>query len=60
MSEPMLTPDDVARLLGCSKRTVRRMVAKGQVPEPVRIGRLIRWPREVIAKWIAGGCPAQE
>jgi len=60
MSEPMLTPDEVAGLLGCSKRTVRRLVAKGHMPEPVRIGSLIRWPREVIATWIAGGCPPQE
>ncbi|MFO7858943.1 MAG: helix-turn-helix domain-containing protein [Ectothiorhodospiraceae bacterium] len=60
MNEPMLTSEDVARLLGCSKRTVRRLVAKGQIPRPLRIGRLIRWQQDVIVTWMAGGCPPQK
>ena len=53
----MLTVDGVATLLACSPRTVYRLVDKGRIPRPARIGGLIRWPREVLERWIAEGCP---
>lgn len=59
MTGPMLTPDQVAELLGCSTRTVRRWVGTGAMPEPVRIGGLIRWPRRTVEAWIAAGCPGR-
>jgi excisionase family DNA binding protein len=57
MTGALLKIDEVAGLLGCSRRTVRRLVATGQMPAPLRIGSLIRWPKEVIETWIARGCP---
>jgi excisionase family DNA binding protein len=47
----------VAGLLGCSVRHVYRLADGGQMPTPVRLGALVRWPRQVIADWIAAGCP---
>jgi len=55
----LLTADDVADQLTCSPRHVRRMSARGVMPAPVKFGRLVRWPRESIADWIASGCPVQ-
>ena len=59
-SEPaLLTADDVAGQLACSPRHVRRMSERGVMPAPVKVGRLVRWPRAAIAQWIASGCPVQ-
>jgi len=52
----MLTVHDVARMLSCSARTVYRLTDSGRVPRPVKLGALVRWPREVIEHWIARGC----
>ena len=51
--------DDVARLLMCSSRTVRRVAEAGRMPKPVRIGTLLRWNREQIRDWVRQGCPLQ-
>ena len=53
----MLTIDGVAALLVCSPRTVYRLVDTGRIPRPVRIGGMIRWPREPFERWVAQGCP---
>ncbi|MGD9691095.1 MAG: helix-turn-helix transcriptional regulator [Phycisphaerales bacterium] len=50
---------DVAALaarLGCSARHIYRLSAKGQLPRPVKLGALNRWPSETIDAWIAAGC----
>jgi excisionase family DNA binding protein len=33
----------VAELLSVSERTVRRLMEKGDLPAPVRLGRAVRW-----------------
>jgi excisionase family DNA binding protein len=53
----MLTVDDVAGMLNCSIRTVYRLTDSARMPKPVKLGALVRWPREVIERWIAQGCP---
>ncbi len=55
----MLTVHDVARMLNCSARTIYRLTDAGKMPRPVKLNALVRWPREVIEHWIAGGCPDQ-
>ncbi len=40
--ERLLTTDDVAMILGVSVRTIRRLVASGQL-RPVYVGRLPRF-----------------
>jgi excisionase family DNA binding protein len=47
----------VAALLDCSPRHVYRLADAGRMPQPVRLGALVRWPRQVIADWIDAGCP---
>ena len=69
MSDPVLRPEvdtpakmccvtEVALILDCSPRHVRRLADSGLMPRPVHIGRLIRWQRLEIDKWIAAGCPS--
>lgn len=53
----MLTIDEVAGMLNCSGRTVHRLADAGRMPRPVRLGALVRWPRESIESWISRGCP---
>jgi excisionase family DNA binding protein len=53
----MISADDLARELGISTRTVRRLDLEGKLPGPVRIGRAVRWPRQTIVEWIAAGAP---
>lgn len=57
----LLSPADLARELGLSTRTVRRLDLEGRLPAPVRIGRAVRWSRDsVILPWIAAGCPTRD
>jgi excisionase family DNA binding protein len=53
----MLTVDTFADMLSVSPRHVRRLVDAGKCPQPVRLGRSCRWPRPVVERWIADGCP---
>lgn len=41
----LLTQRDLARLLRCHPRTVRRMELAGELPPPIGSGRLKRWRR---------------
>ena len=53
----MLTVDGVAKMLACSPRSIYRLADAGRIPQPVRIGGLVRWPRAVLEQWIKEGCP---
>jgi prophage regulatory protein len=57
MTSELLDVRQVAELLRCSPRTVRRLADAGAMPPPVRLGGLVRWPRQVVTQWIADGCP---
>ena len=48
---------DVAHLLSCSARHVRRLSDAGRMPRPVKLGTLARWKRAEIEQWLAAGCP---
>lgn len=39
---PWYTPDDIARLVGCSRRTIIRWCDQRRIPH-MRVGRLIRF-----------------
>jgi predicted DNA-binding transcriptional regulator AlpA len=54
----MLDVSQVAILLGCSARHVRRLTDAGKCPRPIKLGALARWPRPVIDDWIASDCPS--
>ena len=56
----LLTVQAIAALMACSPRTVHRLVDARRIPPPVRLGRMVRWPREPFEQWIASGCPLPE
>lgn len=55
--ERMLGIKDVAARLGVAEITVRRLADTGRMPQPVKIGWLLKWDRPVLENWIAAGCP---
>ena len=54
----MLNTHDVAKMLRCSARTVRRLADAGRMPRPRKLGALVRWSRKQVEGWIADGCPS--
>jgi predicted DNA-binding transcriptional regulator AlpA len=44
-ADEMLTIDEVSTMFKVDVRTIRRRVTTGDFPEPVRIGRSVRWKR---------------
>lgn len=58
-SPSLLDVHDVADLLNCSARHVHRLARTRRMPEPVRVGSLVRWNAATIRSWIEAGCPAE-
>lgn len=54
----LLTAPDVAKRLRISVRGVWRQVSVGEIPKPIYLGRLARWPLPVIKQWMEDGCPS--
>ena len=52
----LLTIRDLATILKVSQRSIWRLVASGQLVEPLRVGGSIRWRRDDIRDWIDNGC----
>ncbi|MDG3006082.1 helix-turn-helix transcriptional regulator [Paludisphaera mucosa] len=54
--EPLLSIEDLAAALSCSRRLVERMRAAGKLPRPdLHVGRMPRWRRSTFVQWIAQG-----
>lgn len=53
----LLSAKRVAELLDISVRGVWRHVSEGNLPQPLRVGRLARWKAATIHNWIDEGCP---
>jgi hypothetical protein len=54
--ESMLSLDDLAVILKCSRRWLERERSAGRVPKPdFMAGRCPRWKPETIRRWIEGG-----
>ena len=47
--EPLLTVEDLERLLRVDRRTVARLCKRGQLPQPLKLGGGNRWKAEEIA-----------
>lgn len=54
----VLTVEEVAAMLQISPRTVYRLNDRGKIPQPIRLGRSVRWNYREIEEWIAIGCPS--
>lgn len=52
----LLSVNQVAKLLCCSPRHIYRLSDANKMPQPVRLGTLVRWSRAVIEAWIVEGC----
>ena len=53
----MLNVRDLAIRWSCSTRHVRRLITAHRIPQPIKLGSLIRWPLPVIEEWEREGCP---
>ena len=53
----LLTADAVAKLLSVSRLSVWRWRSAGKLPQPIKVGRTVRWRRAEIIAWIDAGCP---
>jgi excisionase family DNA binding protein len=53
----LLKASEVAEITGLGKRTWWRHVSSGRAPQPVRVGRAVRWRRAELMDWITAGCP---
>jgi excisionase family DNA binding protein len=49
----LLTIEQVATLLAVSRACIRKWLASGFLPRPLKLGRLVRWERDTIADWLA-------
>jgi predicted DNA-binding transcriptional regulator AlpA len=47
--------DACASRYGISKRHWLRLVDRGAAPQPIRLGRLVRWKLESLASWDTSG-----
>jgi len=54
----LLRDEQVAKLLGVSRRQIWKLLSAGVMPEPVRVGGSVRWREADIVNWIQAGCPA--
>ncbi len=52
----LLNAREVARMLGCSWRTVYRHADMGRIPAGMKLGALRRWDAAELDGFIAGGC----
>ena len=48
---------ELAAMLRVGVSTFDRLKAGGKIPEPLRVGRSLRWRRDDVERWIAAGCP---
>lgn len=56
--QPRLLRDhEVALALGISIRLVWKLCAKGDLPQPIRIGRATRWRIDDIDQWVVRRAP---
>ncbi|MCH7752859.1 MAG: helix-turn-helix domain-containing protein [Planctomycetes bacterium] len=48
---------EVAKILGISVRHVWALLAQGRLPQPVRLGRSVRWNLKELRDWLDAGAP---
>ncbi len=57
--DSLLSVRQLSRVTGLSARTIRRMIVEQRTPEPVRIGRSVRFRASEVDLWLKLGCPDQ-
>jgi predicted DNA-binding transcriptional regulator AlpA len=56
-SPELLVAKDLASLLAVSERHLWRMRSGGLLPDPIHLGRSVRWRRREILEWLDAGAP---
>ena len=56
---PLLTADELAEFLRLTRSAVYTMVARGELPGVVKIGRRLRFRREAVLEWL-GRAPSSK
>jgi len=51
----LLTASELAGLLRVDERTLRQLRGQGGFPEPIQVGRRLRWRAADIERWVAQG-----
>jgi predicted DNA-binding transcriptional regulator AlpA len=49
----VLTKRDLARLLRVCERQIEHLSNRGEIPAGIKLGRLVRWDRATIMRWLA-------
>lgn len=57
LAKRLLNVWELADLLNCSPKAIRRWADSGRIPRPIKLGSLVRFDKESIEKWIDAGCP---
>lgn len=53
----MIDAGELAQILSLSKRSIWRMLSRGQLIKPKKLGGAVRWNLGEVRQWIAEGCP---
>ena len=56
----LLQATKTAKLLGISERHLWSLHTRGLVPEPLKLGRSVRWSQAELEEWIDAGGPSRE
>lgn len=56
----LMNMQEVADIFRVSTRHIRRVIERGEFPQPIRLGVCIRWSRKTIDDWIASGCKGEK
>jgi excisionase family DNA binding protein len=52
VKSPFVTPKEVAAYIRVSREAVYKLIARGVLPTPIRIGRKIFYRREELDEWL--------
>lgn len=55
----LVNATELARQLSISRRHLTRLVARGVIPRPVRLGRCVRWNFDEVLAALQGQRPAE-
>lgn len=55
--DELLSAKDLERILSLNRKLIYRLIAEGQIPRPLRVGKSFRWRRRDIEMWQFLDCP---
>ena len=52
-SAALIRAKEIAAYVGCTPKHIRKLSERGEFPKPVKAGRLLRWSRQSVERWLA-------